>query len=98
LPVKEEQSLATDPGRRFNIVMTDRPFSVKPSVLVINAKDDQECNTLTVVREVTRETLISRWTTGRGWRTLVLSGGRARDGGAATAPSAEEVSPWPTFP
>ena len=50
-PVEKGDSLAADPGRRFQVVMTNPPFGKKSSVLVINEEGDQEREDLTVVRD-----------------------------------------------
>jgi type I restriction enzyme M protein len=50
-PVEKGDSLAADPGRRCNVVMTNPPFGKKSSVLVVNAEGDQEREALTVVRD-----------------------------------------------
>jgi len=50
-PVEKGDSLAADPGRRFNVVMTNPPFGKKSSVLVVNAEGEQEREALTVVRD-----------------------------------------------
>jgi type I restriction enzyme M protein len=50
-PVKTADSLAADPGTRFDVVLTNPPFGRKSSVLVINEEGDQEREALTVVRD-----------------------------------------------
>jgi type I restriction enzyme M protein len=50
-PVQTGDSLAADPGARFNLVLTNPPFGRKSSVLVINAEGEQEKEDLTVVRD-----------------------------------------------
>jgi len=50
-PVATGDSLAADPGSRFDLVLTNPPFGRKSSVLVINEEGDQDKQDLTVVRE-----------------------------------------------
>jgi type I restriction enzyme M protein len=50
-PVEKGDSLAADPGRRFDVVMTNPPFGKKSSVLVVNAEGEPEREALTVVRD-----------------------------------------------
>jgi type I restriction enzyme M protein len=50
-PVATADSLAADPGDRYEIVLTNPPFGRKSSVLVVNAEGDEERQGLTVVRE-----------------------------------------------
>jgi type I restriction enzyme M protein len=50
-PVKTDDSLAADPGERFEVVLTNPPFGKKSSVLVVNEEGEQERQDLTVVRE-----------------------------------------------
>jgi type I restriction enzyme M protein len=50
-PVQTDDSLAADPGERFQVVMTNPPFGKKSSVMVVNDEGEQERQALTVVRE-----------------------------------------------
>jgi type I restriction enzyme M protein len=50
-PVRTADSLAADPGERFDLVLTNPPFGRKSSVLVINAEGGEEREALTVVRD-----------------------------------------------
>jgi type I restriction enzyme M protein len=51
-PVDQADSLASDPGTRFDVVLTNPPFGRKSSVLIVNAEgEQQEREDLTVVRE-----------------------------------------------
>src|SRR5439155_2608321 len=50
-PVETDDSLRADPGRRYDVVLTNPPFGRKSSVLVVNAEGDQERQALTVVRD-----------------------------------------------
>jgi type I restriction enzyme M protein len=50
-PVEKGDSLAADPGTRFDVVLTNPPFGRKSSVLIVNAEGEQEREDLTVVRE-----------------------------------------------
>ncbi len=49
-PVKTNDSLAADPGTRYQVVLTNPPFGKKSSVMVVNEEGDQERQALTVVR------------------------------------------------
>jgi len=50
-PVRTGDSLAKDPGDRFDVVLTNPPFGKKSSVLVVNEAGDEERQALTVVRD-----------------------------------------------
>jgi type I restriction enzyme M protein len=50
-PVRKDDSLAADPGERFDLVLTNPPFGKKSSVLVVNEEGEQEREALTVVRD-----------------------------------------------
>jgi type I restriction enzyme M protein len=51
LPVSAGDSLAADPGDRYDVVLTNPPFGKKSSVLTIAQDGGQERETLTVVRD-----------------------------------------------
>jgi type I restriction enzyme M protein len=50
-PVRTDDSLAADPGERFQVVMMNPPFGKKSSVMVVNEEGEQERQDLTVVRQ-----------------------------------------------
>jgi type I restriction enzyme M protein len=50
-PVRTGDSLAADPGERFDLVLTNPPFGRKSSVLTITDEGEQERESLTVVRD-----------------------------------------------
>ena len=50
-PVDKRDALASDPGTRFEVVLTNPPFGRKSSVMIVNAEGDQEREDLTIVRE-----------------------------------------------
>jgi len=50
-PVQTDDSLAGDPGDRYDVVLTNPPFGRKSSVMVVNEAGDQERQALTVVRD-----------------------------------------------
>src|SRR5579859_5328793 len=50
-PVRTADSLATDPGDRFDLVLTNPPFGRKSSVMVVNEEGEEERQALTVVRD-----------------------------------------------
>ena len=50
-PVRTADSLAADPGDRFDMVLTNPPFGRKSSVLVVNEEGEEEKQALTVVRD-----------------------------------------------
>jgi type I restriction enzyme M protein len=50
-PIKSgEDSLASDPGDRFEMVLTNPPFGKKSSITIVNAEGEHEKQALTVVR------------------------------------------------
>jgi type I restriction enzyme M protein len=50
-PITVADSLAADPGDRFDMVLTNPPFGKKSSVTVVNEAGEQERESLVVVRE-----------------------------------------------
>ena len=50
-PVKTDDSLRSDPGDRFDLVLTNPPFGKKSSVMVVNAQGEQAREALEVVRD-----------------------------------------------
>jgi type I restriction enzyme M protein len=50
-PVESDDSLKADPGRRYNLVLTNPPFGKKSSVRVVNEEGEEERQALTVVRD-----------------------------------------------
>jgi type I restriction enzyme M protein len=50
-PILVDDALRGDPGKRFNLVLTNPPFGRKSSVTVINEEGEQEKEALTVVRD-----------------------------------------------
>ncbi len=50
-PVDKSDALASDPGTRFEVVLTNPPCGRKSSVLIVTAEGEQEREDLTVVRE-----------------------------------------------
>jgi type I restriction enzyme M protein len=50
-PVRTDDALRADPGERFQVVLTNRPFGKKSSGLVVNAEGEEERQALTVVRD-----------------------------------------------
>jgi type I restriction enzyme M protein len=50
-PIRTADSLAADPGERFDLVLTNPPFGKKSSVLTITEGGDQERETLIIVRD-----------------------------------------------
>jgi len=44
-------SLASDPGDRFDMILTNPPFGKKSSITIVNAEGEQERQALTVVRD-----------------------------------------------
>src|SRR3954466_11074168 len=50
-PIRTDDSLRSDPGDRFDLVLTNPPFGKKSSVLVVNEAGDEEKQALTVVRD-----------------------------------------------
>jgi type I restriction enzyme M protein len=50
-PIRVADSLAADPGDRFDMVLTNPPFGKKSSFLVVNAEGESERESLVVVRD-----------------------------------------------
>ncbi len=50
-PIETGDSLAADPGTRYDLVLTNPPFGRKSSIMVINAEGEQQREALTVYRE-----------------------------------------------
>jgi len=50
-PIRVSDSLAADPGDRFEMVLTNPPFGKKSSVTVVNEAGETEKESLTVVRD-----------------------------------------------
>jgi type I restriction enzyme M protein len=50
-PVLTNDSLRGDPGKRFDVVLTNPPFGKKSSVMVVNEGGEEEKQALTVVRD-----------------------------------------------
>ena len=50
-PIAVDDSLRSDPGSRFSVVLTNPPFGKKSSVRVVNEEGDEERQALTVVRD-----------------------------------------------
>jgi type I restriction enzyme M protein len=50
-PIRVADSLAADPGDRFEMVLTNPPFGKKSSVLLVNAEGESERESLVVVRD-----------------------------------------------
>lgn len=50
-PIRVSDSLAADPGDRFDMVLTNPPFGKKSSVTVVNEAGETEKESLTVVRD-----------------------------------------------
>jgi type I restriction enzyme M protein len=50
-PIRVADSLAADPGDRFDMVLTNPPFGKKSSVTIVNEAGDSEKESLTVVRD-----------------------------------------------
>ena len=50
-PIAVDDSLRSDPGSRYSIVLTNPPFGKKSSVRVVNEEGDEERQALTVVRD-----------------------------------------------
>ena len=50
-PVEKGDSIAADPGTRFDVVLTNPPFGKKSSVLVVNDEGEEDRQALTIVRE-----------------------------------------------
>ncbi|HET7460018.1 MAG TPA: class I SAM-dependent DNA methyltransferase [Longimicrobium sp.] len=49
-PVRTDDSLRSDPGERFRVILTNPPFGKKSSVRVVNEEGDEERQALTVSR------------------------------------------------
>jgi type I restriction enzyme M protein len=50
-PVTTDDSLRSDPGDRFDLVLTNPPFGKKSSVMVVNAQGEQAREALEIVRD-----------------------------------------------
>lgn len=50
-PVAQRDSLATDPGARYSMVLTNPPFGKKSSVMVVTEEGEEDRQALTVTRE-----------------------------------------------
>ena len=50
-PVRTDDSLRSDPGDRFDLVLTNPPFGKKSSVMVVNEQGEQAREALEVVRD-----------------------------------------------
>ena len=50
-PIRVADSLAADPGDRFDMVLTNPPFGKKSSFMVVNAEGETERENLVVVRD-----------------------------------------------
>jgi type I restriction enzyme M protein len=50
-PIRVADSLAADPGERFEMVLTNPPFGKKSSFMVVNAEGETERENLVVVRD-----------------------------------------------
>ncbi len=50
-PIRVADSLATDPGDRFDMVLTNPPFGKKSSFMVVNAEGETERDNLVYVRD-----------------------------------------------
>ena len=50
-PIRVADSLATDPGDRFDMVLTNPPFGKKSSFMVVNAEGETERENLVYVRD-----------------------------------------------
>jgi type I restriction enzyme M protein len=50
-PIETEDSLAADPGDRYDLVLTNPPFGKKSSVMVVTEEGEQSREALTVHRE-----------------------------------------------
>jgi type I restriction enzyme M protein len=51
LPVRQGDSLASDPGERFEVTLSNPPFGKKSSVLVVNEEGDEAREGLIIQRE-----------------------------------------------
>ena len=50
-PIRVEDSLRSDPGDRFEMVLTNPPFGKKSSMTVVNAEGDTEREDLVILRD-----------------------------------------------
>ena len=50
-PIQKADSLASDPGKRYRVVLTNPPFGRKSSVMVVNEEGEQDRAALNVYRE-----------------------------------------------
>src|SRR5206468_1080624 len=50
-PIVTDDSLRADPGKRFEVVLTNPPFGKKAGVLVVNEEGDEERQAQVVVRD-----------------------------------------------
>ena len=50
-PIRVEDSLRSDPGDRFQMVLTNPPFGKKSSMTVVNAEGDTEREDLVILRD-----------------------------------------------
>jgi type I restriction enzyme M protein len=50
-PVRTDDSLRSDPGDRFELVLTNPPFGKKSSVMVVNTQGEQAREALEIVRD-----------------------------------------------
>jgi type I restriction enzyme M protein len=50
-PIRVEDALRSDPGERFDMVLTNPPFGKKSSIRVVNEEGDEEREALTYVRD-----------------------------------------------
>ncbi len=50
-PVRTDDSLRSDPGDRYDVVLTNPPFGKKSSVLVVNEEGDEERQSIIIVRD-----------------------------------------------
>jgi len=50
-PVRTDDSLRSDPGDRYDVVLTNPPFGKKSSVLVVNEEGDEDRQSITIVRD-----------------------------------------------
>ncbi len=50
-PVEQKDSLASDPGTRYSMVLTNPPFGKKSSVMVVTDEGDEGREALTIMRE-----------------------------------------------
>ncbi|MBL9020582.1 MAG: SAM-dependent DNA methyltransferase [Myxococcales bacterium] len=50
-PIAVDDSLRADPGKRFEVILTNPPFGKKSSMLIVNERGDEEQKALTIERE-----------------------------------------------